>query len=185
MIAMAMEEAKDELGLVDFQSPEEYLALNDYTAWTMLKACERSKRIMENLERRKLLKRVYERTFYMREKTMTDIFGVGDIRDQMRNKIASEAGVEPQSVIIDVPTVPSVPYRHSVLLEPMEIPVFQKTKEGKKIAGRLSDVSGVFDVLKGFMNILRVYAEEEYREKVGSAAAKVFGEEPFSAKISF
>jgi hypothetical protein len=67
----------------------------------------------------------------------------------------------------------------------MEIPVFQKTKEGKKIAGRLSDVSGVFDVLKGFMNILRVYAEEEYREKVGSAAAKVFGEEPFSAKISF
>jgi len=185
MIAMAMEEAKDELGLVDFQSPEEYLALNDYTTWTMLKACEKSKRIMENLERRKLLKRVYERTFYMREKTMTDIFGVGDIRDQMRNKIASEAGVEPQSVIIDVPTVPSVPYRHSVLLEPMEIPVFQKTKEGKKIAGRLSDVSGVFDVLKGFMNILRVYAEEEYREKVGSAAAKVFGEEPFSAKISF
>ena len=185
MIAMAMEEAKDELGLVGFQSPTEYLTLNDYTTWTMLKACEKSKRIIENLERRKLLKRVYERTFYVRDKTMSGIFSVEEIRDQMRNKIASEAGVEPQSVAIDVPTVPSVPYRHSVLLEPMEIPVFHKTKDGKKVPGRLSDVSGVFDVLKGFMNILRVYAEEEHREKVGAAATKLLGEVPFSAKISY
>ncbi len=185
MIAMAMEKARDELGLVDFQSPEEYLTLNDYTTWTMLKACEKSKRIMENLERRKLLKRVYERTFYVRDKTITGIFSVEEIRDQMRNKIASEAGVKPQSVVIDVPTVPSVPYRHSVLLEPMEIPVFHKTKDGKKVPARLSDVSGVFDVLKGFMNILRVYTEEEHRGKVEAAAAKLLGEVPFSAKISY
>ncbi len=185
MIAMAMEKAKDELGLVDFQAPAQYLTLNDYTTWTMLRACEKSQRIIENLERRKLLKRVYERTFYVRDKTMTGIFGVEEIRDQMRSKIASEAGVEPQSVVIDVPTVPSVPYRHSVLLEPMEIPVFHKTKDGKKVPGRLSDVSGVFDVLKGFMNILRVYTEEEHREEVGKAATKLLGEVPFSAKISY
>jgi len=185
MIAAAMEEAKDELGLVDFQSPAEYLTLNDYTTWTMLKACERSKSIMENLERRKLLKLVYERTFYVRDKTMSGIFGAEEVRDQMRDKIASEAGVESRTVVIDVPTVPSVPYRHSVLLEPMEIPVFHKTKDGKRIPGRLSEVSGVFDVLKGFMNILRVYSAEEHRREVGAAATKLLGEVPFSARISY
>jgi HD superfamily phosphohydrolase len=185
MIAMAMEAAKDDLGLVDFKSPAEYLTLNDYTTWTMLKACAKSKKIIENLERRRLLKRVYERTFYVRDKTMSGIFSVEEIREQMRNRIASEAQVTPQSVVIDVPTVPSVPYRHSALLEPMEIPIFHKAQDGTRVPGRLSDVSGVFEALKGFMNILRVYTEEEHRETVGAAAAKLLGDVPFSAKISY
>jgi HD superfamily phosphohydrolase len=185
MLATAMEEAKDELGLVDFDSPEDYLALNDYTVWTKLKECKKSRGIMENLERRRLLKCAYDRTFHVREKMVPSIFSVDEVRDQMRNKIASEAGVEPQAIVIDVPTVPSVPYHHSDLLEPMEIPVFQKTRTGEKIPLRLSDISSVFDVLKGFINILRVYTDEKHLEKVAAASAKVIGGTPSSAKISF
>lgn len=185
MLATAMENARDELGLVNFQSPEEYLALNDYTVWTMLKNCKKSKGIIEKLERRKLLKCAYDRTFYVKDKMVSSIFGVEEIRNQMRDKIASGAGVKPQSVVIDVPTLPSVPYRHSVLLEPMEIPVFQRTRDGEKIPQRLSDISGIYDVLKGFINIIRVYSEEKHREKVGAAAAKLLGGLPSSAKISF
>jgi HD superfamily phosphohydrolase len=185
MLATAMEAAKDELGLVDFDSPEDYLALDDYAVWTMLKQCEGSRGIMEALERRRLLKCAYDRTFHVREKMVPSIFSVDEIRNQMRNKIASEAGVEPQAVVIDVPTVPSVPYHHSDLLEPMEIPVFQKTRKGEKIPLRLSDISSVFDVLKGFINILRVYTEERYLDKVSAAAIKVIGGTPSSAKISF
>jgi len=185
MLATAMEEAKDELGLVDFDSPEDYLALNDYTVWTMLKECEKSRGIIEKLERRRLLKCAYDRTFHVREKMVPSIFSVDEVRDQMRNKIASEAGVEPQAIVIDVPTVPSVPYHHSDLLEPMEIPVFQKTRTGEKIPLRLSDISSVFDVLRGFINILRVYTDERYVDKVSVAAAKVIGGTPSSAKISF
>ena len=185
MLATAMEEAKDELDLVDFRSPEDYLALDDYTVWTMLKSCKKSKGIIENLERRKLLKCAYDKTFYVRDKTVSSIFSVEEIRNQMRDKIASEAGVKPKSVVIDVPTLPSVPYRHSVLLEPMEIPVFHRTRDGEKIPQRLSDISGIFDVLKGFINILRVYTEEKHRERVGAAATKLLGGLPSSAKISF
>jgi len=185
MLATAMEKAKDELGLVDFDSPEDYLALNDYTVWTMLKECKKSRGIMENLERRKLLKCAYDRTFHVREKMVPSIFNVDEVREQMRNKIASEAGVEPQAIVIDVPTVPSVPYHHSDLLEPMEIPVFQKTRTGEKIPLRLSDISSVFDVLRGFINILRVYTDEKHLEKVAAASAKVIGGTPSSAKISF
>ncbi|MFB0501600.1 MAG: HD domain-containing protein [Candidatus Bathyarchaeia archaeon] len=185
MLATAMEEAKDELGLVDFRSPEDYLALDDYTVWTMLKGCKESKGIIENLERRKLLKCAYDQTFYVRDKTVSSIFSVEEIRNQMRDKIASEAGVKPKSVVIDVPTLPSVPYRHSVLLEPMEIPVFHRTRDDEKVPQRLSDISEIFDVLKGFINILRVYTEEKHREKVGAAASKLLGGIPSSAKISF
>jgi len=185
MLATAMEEANDELGLVEFDSPEDYLALNDYTVWTMLKECKKSRGIMENLERRRLLKCAYDRTFHVREKMVPSIFSVDEVREQMRNKIASEAGVEPQAIVIDVPTVPSVPYHHSDLLEPMEIPVFQKTRKGEKIPLRLSDISAVFDVLKGFINILRVYTDEKHLEKVAAASAKIIGGTPSSAKISF
>jgi hypothetical protein len=185
MLATAMEKAKDELSLVEFDSPEDYLALNDYTVWTKLKECEKSRGIMENLERRRLLKCVYDRSFYSREKMVPSIFSVDEVREQMRNKIASEAGVEAEAIVIDVPTVPSVPYHHSDLLEPMEIPVFQKTRTGEKVPLRLSDISSVFDVLKGFINILRVYTDERYVDKVNAASVKVIGGTPYSAKISF
>ncbi|MEM2102298.1 MAG: HD domain-containing protein [Candidatus Bathyarchaeia archaeon] len=185
MLAMAMENAKDELGLTDFKTPEEYLALNDFTVWTMLKNCEKSKEIMSNLERRRLLKCAYEQTFYAKDKTVSSIFDVEEIRNQIRDKIADEAKVQPDNVVIDVPTLPSVPYHHSILTEPMEIPVFYKTREDEKIPQRLSDISGIFDVLKGFINILRVYTDQKNREKVGTAAEKILGGIPSSAKISY
>ena len=185
MLAMAMEEAKDELGLTDFKSPEQYLSLNDYVMWTMLKECEKSRAIMENLERRRLLKCVYDQTFYQRDKTVSSIFSVEEVRNQIRDQIASEADVEPTAVIIDVPTVPTVPYRHSIFMEPMEIPVFRKAHDGQKISQRLSEISGIFDALRGFINILRVYTDEKHRKKVGSAATKFLGKTPSSAKISY
>jgi len=185
MIALAMEKAKDELGLTNFKTPEEYLAFNDYTVWAMLKQCEKSRQIVENLERRKLLKCAFEQTFYEKDRTISRIFEFEEIRNQIKNEIAQKSKVAPEKIIIDVPTLPSVPYRHSVLMEPMEIPVFYKTKEGKKIPKKLSEISRIFDILKGFMNIIRVYTEAPYREKVGKAAAEILGGTPYSARISF
>ncbi|MFQ6068728.1 MAG: HD domain-containing protein [Candidatus Bathyarchaeia archaeon] len=185
MLATAMEKAKDELGLVNFKTPEEYLSLNDYTVWTMLKLCEKSRKIMENLERRVLLKCAYDQTFYVKDKTISKLFSAEEIRNEMRDKIAEKAGVKPQFVVIDVPTLPSVPYHHSALLEPMEIPVFHKTRDGKKVPQRLSEISRIFEALRGFINAVRVYTEEKYRTEVSKAAAKMLGELPYSARISY
>jgi hypothetical protein len=185
MLAKAMEEAKDELGLVEFDSPGDYLALTDYSVWTKLKDCEKSRGIMKDLEHRKLLKCVYDRTFHVKEKMIPSIFSAEEVRDQVRNKIALKAGVEPQAIVIDVPTVPSVPYHHSDLLEPMEIPVFQKTRGEEKLSLRLSEISSMFDVLKGFINILRVYTDEKNVDRVAVASVEVIGGTPYSAKISY
>jgi len=185
MLAMAMEKAKDDLGLVSFKTPEEYLSLNDFTVWTMLKLCEKSRKIMENLENRRLLKCAYDQTFHVKDKTVSRLFSTEEIRNEMRDRIAENAGVKPQFVVIDVPTLPSVPYHHSALLEPMEIPIFYETRDGKRIPQRLSEVSKIFEALKGFINVVRVYTEETYRTRVSEAAAKVLGELPYSARISY
>jgi len=185
MLATAMEKAKDELGLINFKTPEEYLALNDYTVWTMLKLCKKSSKIMKSLERRQLLKCAYDQTFHVKDKTVSKLFSAEEIRNEMRDKIAEKARVKPQFVVIDVPTLPSVPYHHSALIEPMEIPVFHKTRDGKRIPQRLSEISKIFEALRGFINVIRVYTEDKYRVEVAEAATKVLGELPFSARISY
>jgi len=185
MLAMAMEKANDELGLTSFKTPEEYLAMDDYTVWTMLKNCKKSSGIIRNLERRKMLKCAYERTFYEKDAMVSNIFSREANRKQLQVDIAKEAKVDTEAVIIDVPTVPSVPNHHSVLMESMEIPVFYKTQKGERIPQRLSEISKIFETLRGFINILRVYAEEEDREKVSAAASKILGRIPSSAKISY
>jgi len=184
MLAMAMEKANEELGLTRFKTPEEYLVMDDYTVWTMLKNCKKSRGIISNLERRRMLKCAYERTFYEKDAVVSSIFSRQSHREQLQADIAKEAGIDTQSVIIDVPTVPSVPYHHSVLTEATEIPVFYKT-EDKKIPQKIGEISKIIETLKGFINILRVYTDEENRERVSNAAAKILGDVPSTAKISY
>jgi hypothetical protein len=185
MLAMAMEKANGELGLTRFKTPEEYLAMDDYTVWTALKKCEKSKEIIGNLEQRRMLKCAYERTFYEKDAMVSNIFGREAYRRQMQDEIAKEAGVEAEAVTIDVPTVPSVPYHHAVLMESMEMPVFSRSPAGEKAPYRLSDVSKIIENLKGFINILRVYTNAADREKVEHATAKILGRIPTTAKISY
>ena len=185
MLATAMDKANEELGLTRFKTPEQYLAMDDYTVYAMLKNCSKSKRIIKDLENRRMLKCAYEKTFYEKDTMISNIFSRENYRRQLQIEIAEEAEVPTETVIIDVPTVPSVPYEHSVLTESMEIPVFYKTAEGKKVPQRLSEISKIFDTLRGFMNILRVYTTAEQRERVGAAATKILGRIPSSAKISY
>ena len=185
MLATAMEKANEELGLTSFKTPEEYLAMDDYTVWTTLKNCKKSSGIIRSLERRKMLKCAYERTFYEKDTVVSNIFSREANRTQLQADIAKAAKLKTEAVFIDVPTVPSVPNHHSVLMESMEIPVFYRTAKGEKIPQRLSEISKIFETFKGFINILRVYAAEENREKVTVAASKILGKIPSSATISY
>ena len=75
MLASAMDKANEELGLTAFKTPEEYLALDDYTVWAALKKCEASNKIINNLENRRMLKCAYERTFYEKDDMISNLFG--------------------------------------------------------------------------------------------------------------
>jgi HD superfamily phosphohydrolase len=185
MFADAMDKANDELGLTSFKTPEEYLQLDDYTVWAALKKCKASKKIIDNLEHRRMLKCAYERTFYEKDAVASNLFGRESYRTQVRSEIAKEAGVDIESVYIDDPTVPSLPYHHTVLMESSEIPVFTRSAKGKRAMQKLSESSKIFETLKGFMNIIRVYTDQEKREAVEKATVKILGNVPYAAKISF
>ncbi len=185
MLASAMERADEELELTGFKTPQEYMALDDCTVWAKLKNCRQSAGVIADLERRNLLKCAYERTFYEKDVMVSNIFSRETHRKQLCIDIARMAKIEDDDVIIDVPTVPSVPYHHSVLLEPMEVPAFLKTQRGERIPQRLSEISKIFETLKGFINILRVYTGEKNREKVGKASSKILGEIPATARVSY
>lgn len=183
MLATAMEKANEELGLTHFKTPEEYLAMDDYTVWTVLRNCGKSSKIIEKLERRQLLKCAYERTFYEKDTMVSNIFGREAHRRQLQADIAKAAGVEEETVTIDVPTVPSVPYHHSALME-TDIPVFYRSDKGK-VPQRISEISKIIETLKGFINILRVYTEAESEVSVRKAASKILGDIPSTARVSY
>src|SRR2546425_7568287 len=184
MIVQALEAAKDELNLLAFDRPEDYLRLDDYKVWTDLKECKQSKKIMQDLEARRLLKCSYEKTLFAQEELVSNVIAKESVRDKIRDEIANKARVRSEDVMIDVPTLPSVPYHNAVEIQPLDIPVFRRGLNGKKEIVQLSEISRIIGVLRTFMNLVRVYTKEQYRSRVEEASRQILGETPSSVKVS-
>lgn len=183
MLAKALEQAK-ETGQIEFKTTKEYLDLDDYTVWAILKKCPKCKNIVEALEKRQLLKCSYERAFYVKDQLVTGLLTDEGFRSNVAERIALKSNLNPEEVVIDVPSLPSVPY-HLAQTRAMDIPLFYKTQEGRKIPRKVTDLSQIIDVLQGFMNIIRVYTKEKHREKVRKSAEEVLGKMPVSTEVSY
>ena len=185
MLLNAMEQAKDELGLLEFTSPEDYLKLDDCSVWHMLKQCDRSKTIMEKLENRELLKCAYEKTFFVKDQLARNVFENEAVRNKIEGEIASKARTDREFVTIDVPSLPSVPYHYTMNFEPMNIPIFRKNTKGDKVQQQMAELSKIVDSLRVFMNIVRVYTEKSHRDEVRKASEDVFGKASLSSLVSY
>jgi len=172
MLLKALEAAKEDLAVAEMGPPEAYLRLDDYVVWGILKRNERARLILEDIEGRRLLKCAFEKTFYSKEQAIGHIFANEKVRDRLAEEIARKADVDVANVIIDVPTLSSVPYLYS-FPEPVEVPIFQRLSDGRKVEQRVTELSKVLEVLEAFMNIVRVYTREPYRERVARAAEAV------------
>jgi HD superfamily phosphohydrolase len=182
MIVRALEAARDELHLLDFDRPEDYLKLDDYKVWTELKECKKSKKIMNDLEARRLLKCAYERTLFSSEAPVSNVFSSEHVRADIEKQIARKARIAEEDVIIDVPTLPSVPYQQTADMQPMDVPVFKRVPQGKKEIVPLAEVSRIVGVLQMFMRLVRVYTQESYRSRVELAAHQILGDVQSSGK---
>jgi len=185
MLIKAFECAKDDLKISRLESVDEYLALDDSSLWSMLCRNDKSRVIINDLNRRKLLKCAYEKTFFVKDEFLSSLFTKDTVRIQMEEEIAHKANVDVASVSIDLPSLPSVPYHSAEELEPMDIPVFYRGPNGEKVPQKISEVSKVVDVLMAYMNIIRVYTTEQNREQVRRAAASVLGESSLSNLVSY
>jgi len=185
MLLKALEAARDDLDVLGAKTPEEYLEWDDYKVWATLSLNPRSRVIVKEISARRLLKCAYERTFYARDELASSVFTKENVRLKLEEEIASKAKISASEVGIDVPTLPSVPYHYAMEIGPIDIPIFSRTRSGEKVPQKITKLSRVLDELRVFMNIVRVYTKEEYRERVSEAAAQVLGESPLSNILSY
>ncbi|NHJ05634.1 MAG: HD domain-containing protein [Candidatus Heimdallarchaeota archaeon] len=186
MVVRAMELAEKEIGLLNFDTPEDYLKLDDYTVWTKLLESVSAKEIMTKLANRELLKVAFEREFMTRDEFLQSTLSKKDYQKQLIEEIAKEAKLDEDQVFIDLPTLPSVPYSNSIDLPTYEIPMFMRVGDNyKKKEIKIRNVSRIFESLMGMMYIFRVYTFPSNREKIKKASEKVFGEKAIETQISF
>jgi hypothetical protein len=185
MLLKALEAARDDLSILEAKTPDEYMEWDDYMVWSKLSANPRSKQIVREIAARRLLKCAYERTFYAKDELASSVFTKENVRLKLEEEIASKAKIPVSDVGIDVPTLPSVPYHYAMDIGPIEIPIFSKTRSGEKIPQKITNLSHVLNDLRVFMNIVRVYTREQYRNRVGDAASSVLGESPLSNVLSY
>jgi len=185
MLLKALDAAKDDLEILNVKTPDEYLEWDDYTVWAKLRTNPSSREIINALSARKLLKCAYEKTFFAKDELVSSVFTKENVRLKLEEEIAAKAGISASDVGIDVPSLPSVPYHYALEIGPIDIPIFSKTRSGEKIPQKITELSKVVDVLRVFMNIIRVYSTEQHREIVAEAAAQVLGESPLSGVLSY
>jgi HD superfamily phosphohydrolase len=191
MIVRAMDYANEHLELTSFQKPTDYLQLEDATVLFRLRSIKplRTKKIRISQEfaelysNRQLLKCVHTTIIHHRNEFYTNLMSRDEIRNQIVEEIGEKTGVDPNYILIDVPTVPSVPY-YPQLGKPSDIPVFQRLPNGSKERQILSEYSPIIDALIGYMDIVRIYTLPKFRTKVRKGAAEIFGKQPFSTKIT-
>jgi uncharacterized protein len=185
MILKALDAAKEELEILKVKTPDEYMEWDDYTVWSKLLLNSKSRQIIRELSERRLLKCAYERTFFAKDELVSSVFTNENVRLKLEEDIAAKAKVSLSDVGIDVPSLPSVPYHYAMDIGPIDIPIFSRNRLGEKVPQKITELSKVVDDLRVFMNIIRVYTKEEYRERVTEAAIKVLGESPLSNVLSY
>ncbi|MCD6312843.1 MAG: HD domain-containing protein [Thaumarchaeota archaeon] len=142
----------------------DYLSLDDYAIWCAMKSDERTKWIIDRIERRDIPKVAFE--LRLREEEVPR--EVLDDPEGVVEEIASLAGVPENRVWIDTPHITSLPF-----------------KEGGKILfyedfyGELKPVdysSPLLEFTSKIYGIIRVYADREVLDQVRRASEKYFEE---------
>ncbi len=197
LLNKAMDYVHDMIGLTSFNNVEEFLKIDDAYVITQLRdlnpkgmtnplkqrSVEKAKLLMKMLDSRKLLKVAYQRDVHIKDHYVAKLLSDKAVRHNKEREIAELAKVGDEDVVVDVPTLDSIPY-YPREIDPMEVPVFRMNSDGQKELVKLSQYSRLINVLKGYVDIIRVYTLPEKRANVERASKEVFKTLPFSAQIS-
>jgi len=185
VLGRGMEYADEELNLTGFKSVDDFLRLDDETTLVgilSLKPDSVARRLIEMFVWRHLPKCTYELTAHRRDDFISNLLNRESIRRSIEAEIGEEAGVEPEFVFVDVPSVPSVPMRPEDK-GVSALSFFVKKPSGVEIH-TISDVPSLISHLAKYIDIIRVYAPEEHREKVEEVCEKIFGSKPAFGRVS-
>jgi uncharacterized protein len=190
MLARSMSLADDELRLTDLSNIDRYLDLTDEVVVYRLRHVKAynaklhlAKRLAEDYNNRRLVKCVFEKVMQHRDRVVEKIFNQKRFRKELVADIAKQSGVDGESIYIDVPTTPSVPYTYA--REALNaITLVTEGLEGKS-SNRVSITElPLVGSITGFTDVLRVYTIPRYRNKVATAVSNVFGRGDLATSIA-
>ena len=189
MLVKMITAADSILNFTNFSTPEEYLQLDDESLIARIREINpkdseeafEAIKLVKNLDSRILYKSAFEKVLHTQDRFVSKVLTKRKVRESIEEEIASIAGVPPEEIIVDVPTLPSVPYNPNQL-DPMEIRIFELV-DGKRVLHNLSEYSNIAEMMKGYLDVIRVYTSNQYRTKVGRASREIFRELPDTALI--
>ncbi len=178
MLLKAMRLADPHMHLTDTDL-DGYLRLtDDYLLVSLLNLPDAGKELMlarrfaEEYRDRRLLKPVFESIMQASSVLINRLTDVRYLSERAR-EIAVKAGVDEDMVYIDsakAPSIPKAPGREEVK------DLILISKDGTSRVIPMKDIPLISSIL-GFMNMVRVYTREEYRDRVRSAAYDILGSE--------
>lgn len=177
LIDKAIKEGAEELNLSSITDDlTQYLAWDDRTLWCALLDVPSSKKYLEMLQERKLLKVAWQRSGSadLLSSDLITMFTSSQVREKIADGIREEADIPDEPVFLDSPTLPNIPYYHWIKGPSMEIPILSLSTHGEKVVKPISSISRTAQALESFLYVVRVYTLPKYREKVRKAAKKIF-----------
>jgi HD superfamily phosphohydrolase len=190
MLDRVLKGFSDEIGFTSSISTEEFLKLDDGYLWSKLNEISKDRIIGDDkraafelfsmLKKRTLLKTCYEIVKHEAD-PQGRILENDKVVEALINSISEEAGVDPLYVIIDTPTLPTIPL-NPIKRDNFEIIVYD---EKSKKTLNLSKVSPLSNALSQYMEVIRVYSLPNLRQKVSAAASKIFQSELIAEKVSY
>ncbi len=154
----------DDVSRLSELSVREYLSLDDYTIWCAMKSDERTRWIIDRIERRRIPKVAFE----LRLKEEEVPREVLEDPEEVVERIASLARVPENRVWIDTPYITSLPFKES-----------GKILFYEDFYGELKPVdysSPLLEFTSKIYGIIRVYTDREFLDRVRRASEKYFGE---------
>lgn len=190
MLVHSMSLASNALKLTDFSRIENYLRLTDEVVFDRLMNLNANtpelriaRKLAQDHNNRRLVKCVFEKVMQRKDRTVERIFDQSRFRQELARDIARKAAVNETDVYVDVPTTPSVPYTYT-REAPSSLILVQEDPTGKTHKTVAINELQLVGSITGFMDILRVYTQEENRKKVAGAVHELFGGNGFMTRIS-
>lgn len=158
---------------LDTMTLDGYLSLTDENIITRVLSCEEnttSRQLVMNYLERKLLKCVFEKFIYKKEKLKRKL-NWNWIKD-VSSKIAEIAEISTDHIFIDVSGIASVPLAPNK----SEMKSILLVSEKGAIRMPVSHLP-IIDSISGHLDMLRVYTNHGDRNSISNAAKKIFGDE--------
>ena len=145
------------------RSVPEYLREDDYSVWCAMKKDERTRWIVERIERRKIPKVAFELRLSEEEIPREVLKNPRAVTE----KLASLAGISEDKIWIDTPYITSLPFRDSEKI------LFYEDFQGEPKPVDYS--SPLLEFTSKIYGIIRIYTDREYLDRVRRASEKYFG----------